>query len=249
MMTWQVTETYGHNNAVAYPHENRAAGREHVEHPPHRQALYSALSKQGALFGFSNAGVELPIAFLPTGQCGATPVDAAAQKTFTNHVWAAAAEAEAAHLLESVGIGYSSFSKLRVASTTPGCGAASRLLEYCTTNTLPKQPGRCRLSYATTAAGKLLAEFTITRKDDPSLHEFYLVGSRDYARHDLAWLEQQANALVADGQLSPGSVALENLTDAIEILHVAGAGAAGLMSELCPDASAIPFLQMRELGT
>ena len=96
-------------------------------------------------------------------------------------------------LLSGVGLGYSSFSKLAVRSLD-GSDAATRLLEHCTTNTLPKAPGRCRLSYATTRAGKLLAEFTITRIGEKALHDFYLVGSRDYANHDLAWLEQQRTA-------------------------------------------------------
>ena len=53
--------------------------------------------------------------------------------------------------------------------STDGTDAATRLLERCTTNTLPKQPGRCRLTYATTRAGKVLAEFTITRRGAPEL--------------------------------------------------------------------------------
>jgi hypothetical protein len=48
-------------------------GRHLVERSRHRQALYDALAACGALFGFSNAGVEVPLAF------PATPISAAAQ--------------------------------------------------------------------------------------------------------------------------------------------------------------------------
>jgi len=261
----KVTETYSHNNSVVYPHENRTAGRDLVPHPPGRLALQKALSARGALFSFSNAGVEVPVAFLHRatvqgeeaagGQAagGQAAGDQAAggqalpsQRTFYDHPWAPYAESEADHLLRSVGVGYSSFAKLSVRSTD-GTDAATRLLERCTTNTLPKQPGRCRLTYATTRAGKVLAEFTITRRGAPELQDFYLVGSRDYAQHDLAWLEQQARELVAAGEIGANSVALADETDTIEILHVAGVHAADLVAELCPEAEAVPFLQMREV--
>ena len=75
----------------------------------------------------------------------------------------------------------------------------------------------------------------------------YLVGSRDYAAHDHAWLEQQRRALEASGALPPGVVRCVDLTDEIEILHVAGARSAELMAEICPEAAEVPFLQMREL--
>ena len=107
-------------------------------------------------------------------------------QTFLNHAWAPHAEREAAHLLTGVGIGYASFSKLSVKSSINGDNSATKLLEHCLTNNLPKAHGRCRLTYATTKAGKLLAEFTVTKRGaNASEHDFYLVGSRDYAEHDL----------------------------------------------------------------
>lgn len=241
----KIAETYSHNNSVSYPHENRPGGRTEVEHPPGRLALYAALEERGALFGFSNAGVEVPLAFAPAGE---EPPSQPSQKSFHSHVWAPHAEREAAHLLQGVGLGYSSFSKLNVRSTSAGCNAATKLLEFCTTNTLPKQPGRCRLTYVPTARGRLLGEFTITRRRGPDEHDFYLVGSRDYAQHDLAWLEQQVRELVAAGEIkSPTSLHLADVTDEIEILHVAGKRSTELMSAVCPEANDVPFLQMREM--
>ena len=56
------------------------------------------------------------------------------------------------------------------------------------------------------------------------------------------------SVLEAEGVLSAGSVSLSNVTDEIEILHVAGARAAELMGAVCPEALDVPFLQMRELS-
>ena len=79
--------------------------------------------------------------------------------------------------------------------------------------------------------------------------DYYLVGSRDYALHDLAWLEQQRDALVAAGEIPPDAVAVASVTDDLEILHVAGARAEELMAALCPDAVDVPFLQARAAPT
>ena len=56
--------------------------------------------------------------------------------------------------------------------------------------------------YAPTHAGKILAEFTVTRvgTDGDGTHDFYLCASRDYAQHDLAWLEQQRRELEQVGR-------------------------------------------------
>ena len=114
----KVAETYSHNNSVVYPHENRAGGRDLMPHPPGRLALQKALAARGALFSFSNAGVEVPVAFLHgatvQGEEAAGGQALPSQRTFHDHPWAPYAESEADHLLRSVGVGYSSFAKLSV---------------------------------------------------------------------------------------------------------------------------------------
>jgi len=244
----KVHETYSHNNHVSYPFENRPGGRQHVAHAAPLRALFDAFAARGALFGFSNAGVEVPLAY-PTAA-----IAAEAQKTFHSLPWAEAAQREAQALLSGVGIGYASFSKLRVASGVSS--AATQLLERATTNILPKAVGACRLTYATTRAGRVLAEFTITREgshgaDKAALaastvdHDFYLVGPRDYAQHDLAWLEGVRDALSAEHGADFGAEALElaDITSAVEILHLAGPLSHSLVSELCPAAAEVPFLR------
>ena len=241
----KVLETYSHNNQVSYPFENRPAGRDVIAKSAAHKALHEAFVRRGALTTFSNAGVETPLVFLPPAANGAPPTINA--KTFASHVWAPYADAEAQHLLTGVGVGHASFSKFRVSSGMSD--AASRLLERVTTNTLPKRAGRTRLTYAPTFAGKLLAEFTVTRRgvEGDGSHDFYLCASRDYQRHDLAWLEQQVRLLESAQLIRPGAIELTNLTDAIEILHVVGPSAPALISALCPAAAEIPFLQMRSV--
>jgi len=187
----KVLETYSHNNAISYPHESRPAGRDAVAKSDAHRALQATLAAHGAVFSFSNAGVEVPLVFLPGG-AGAAPLDL---KTFASHAWAPFAEEEAQHLLRAVGLGFASFSKLRVRSGASD--AASRLLERVTTNSLPKRAGRTRLTYAPTSAGNILAEFTVTRtgNDGDGSHDFYLCASRDYAQHDLAWLALSSSSI------------------------------------------------------
>jgi len=83
--------------------------------------------------------------------------------------------------------------------------------------------------------------------DRDGTHDFYLCASRDYALHDLAWLEQQRALMETAGLLEPGAVELRDLTNEIEILHLAGPSAPALMAALCPEAATVPFLQMRPL--
>jgi len=240
----KISETYSHNNYISYPFENRTAGREHVASAT--SPLTIALKKKGALLGFSDfAGVEVPLVYMP--ELMKTADDDVAQhvdqKTFDNHVWAKAAVSEAEHVRAKVGFGYSSFSKLRLGSG--GSPVATQLLERITTNAVPKTKGACRLTYTVTPKGRIAAEFTITRLGDKTEHEYYIIGSRDYSWHDLAWLEQQRDAVL--GPEDANRVHISNETDNIEILHVAGPLSLDLMTAICPAVADVGFLKMKEL--
>ena len=50
---------------------------------------------------------------------------------------------------------------------------------------------------------------------------------------------EMLHTLVANGDIAPESVALSNITDDVEILHVAGARAAELMRQICPAADEV----------
>lgn len=222
-----VAETYRDNNAIAYPFENRASGRDEVRMGAAQRTLHAALARKGAVFSFAG-GVQVPLVY-DEGALGE-------QRRFHAHPWAPAAAREAAHVLARVGIGYGAFSKLRVRSDDDD-DAARQLLLHATTNALPRQ-GRCRLTYATTRAGHVVAEFSVACRA-PS--DYYLVGSRAYAAHDLAWLEQQRR------EAGLPSVELWDASSEIEILHVAGPASARMLEEICPAMAAMAFMEMRAL--
>eukprot|EP01063_Lacrimia_lanifica_P029277 TRINITY_DN442_c0_g2_i1.p1 TRINITY_DN442_c0_g2~~TRINITY_DN442_c0_g2_i1.p1 ORF type:complete len:1298 (+),score=497.22 TRINITY_DN442_c0_g2_i1:111-4004(+) len=221
----KIFESYSHNNRIVYPFEHRPAGREHL--PGYNAALPDILRKAGGVMGFSMAGGEFPLFYTPKGE-------EVEMKSFHSHAWARYAEAEAAHVRSSVGLSHANFSKIRVSSGASD--AATRLLDIATTNTLPKVPGACVLSYCTTPKGKVLAEFTITRESNA--HDYYLIGSRDYAAHDVEWLKQQARVLLPEADI--------RITDEsanIEILHVAGPKAGALVGALHEPLAQLRFLK------
>ena len=102
-------ETYVHNNKVNYGgFENRGAGREFIPQNP----IVATLEEDGAEFGIGLAGMEHPL-FYKDGATwtGSDPVNFA---KFTHHEWEETAEAEAATVLENVGLSYGLFSTFRV---------------------------------------------------------------------------------------------------------------------------------------
>eukprot|EP00965_Chrysotila_dentata_P060030 1991161-Pleurochrysis_carterae.AAC.3 len=93
---------------------------------------------------------------------------------------------------------------------------------------------------------QVLAEFTLTKLD--ALDEFYLIGNRDSAQHDLAWLEQARSIrllvlanLRDDMHADPTynfdktSVEIIDQTDEIEIIHLAGPRSLSLLSAIARD--------------
>lgn len=232
----KICETYAANNKPYFPFENRQAGREHL--PSHGSALVEAFRKRGAVTGFTNAGVEVPMVFAP--EFAESQSLAEDLKRFQAHAWESAAEAEAEHVRARVGLGYSSYSKLRVESGSSP--AATLFLEKVLTNKIPKVTGNCRLTYAPTPRGRVVAEFTVTRTSAD--HEYYCVGSRDYAWHDFAWLEQQRRTLPVEEQRL---ISITNVTDDFEILHVAGPDSLAYMSAVVPAIANVGFLKMKAL--
>lgn len=235
----KVAETYSCNNRVAYPFENRSAGREHLPRTP----LHAQLESAGAVFGLGAGGVQYPLYFRGSAGGGASAgardgasgggggAAASECRSFFDHAWAPIADAEAQHVLSAVGIAHAPFSKFVVS----GAGARA-WLDRLTTNALPAV-GRTRLTYALTPTGRIWAEFTAVGLEDGG---YYLIGARDSATLDHARL---AEALPPDG-----SVSVIDLTSAVDALHIAGPHAPALLSSLTAgEAEAVPFLGMREM--
>lgn len=215
----KVAETYSHNNKVSYDFENRVGGRDAV--PTSKHPIHEVLSFLGAHYTFSFGGVEVPAFF----NSDAKPLS---EKTVIDHEWIDIAEAEAQHVLEKVGVAYSSFSKILVKGAS-----AEAFLDRLTTNSLPAV-GRSRLTYALTPKGRVNAEFTITRL---SPEEFYVVGSRDYTCHDVQWMIDRARAESFD-------VDIKDISDDVDIVHIAGPRSHALMERLLGEPFKLGFMKM-----
>jgi dimethylglycine dehydrogenase len=218
----KVAETYSHNNCVSYDFENRRGGREHV--PTSRHPIHTELDALGAHYGFSLGGVEVPNVFLPPGV-------SLNEKTIINHEWASFADAEAQHILDKVGVSYASFSKIAV----KGADSAA-FLDRLTTNLLPAI-GRSRLTYALTPKGRINAEWTITRFGED---DFYVVGSRDMALHDTQWMRDRLRAE------NLKDVQIQDISDDVDIIHVAGPLSHALMERLLGEPFKLGFMKVEE---
>jgi len=227
----KVRDTYSKNNAVSYgSFENRKAGRQHIAQPP----LHSVLTTHHHAVCVFSSGLEVPAFY--------TADPPAVQARFTHHEWHPTVMKEAQQVASNVGISYASFSKLRVRG--PGSRA---FLNKATTNLIPADNGKCRLTYAVTPKGRIVAEFTITGEfTSDGVESFYVVGSRDYADHDMAWLNQQLREW---GYKECGSdIHVSNITDDIDILHIAGPNSRKLLAAIHQDTASLPFMTMKPLN-
>jgi len=250
----KIKETYTYNNRVVYGnYENRSGGRDHVI-PPY--PLHDTLRAHGARFqSFGGSGCEVPICFVPMSGFGTSvPVSGGAGaavepaigpeavqvhdlKLFLHFPWAPFAEEEAHHILDKVGLSYSSFSKIRVSGVD-----AKKFIQLVTTGALPTtRKGEtdmpCRLTYCTTPKGRVQTEFTICRMAEDG-SDWYLVGSRDHVRQDMAWLEQCREDM---------KVSLQDITNDICVLHLAGPRSGELLCAIDPRAQGLPFMRARPL--
>jgi len=163
----KVKETYGLNNHIVFPHENRPAGR-----PVRTTPIYEKLKARGCDFGF-HYGWETPNWFSLTGPPEYKP-------SFQHTNWFEPVREEVRNLCTGVGImDLSAFSKLIIT----GKDSKNFLLRMCANN-LPKH-GKAVISHMLTPKGKLYAELTITRTGEDS---FYVVTGSGMERHDLRWL-------------------------------------------------------------
>lgn len=218
-----VLDSYAKNNSPVFPFENRKAGRAHLT-KIHEDPLHKQLKEAGAHFSFSLSGVETPAFFLQRGESADQLVEA----KYDNHDWIPIVDREIAAVRDNVAISHASFSKMSVNGPK-----AADFLNYVCTNALPPV-GKTRLSYATTKAGNVLAEFSISKLAD---NDFYLIGSRDYAHHDTQWLVDRAR----DGRWR-GGVTVKNISNEVDILHIAGPKSRDFLVPFCASASDLPFL-------
>jgi dimethylglycine dehydrogenase len=220
----KICETYAHNNAITYPHEHRPAGLVHITQSP----VIARCVADGAQLGTPGAGgITAPLLFSSNASSGSGSLHNCRQ--FSHFGWAHTVQHEADTVLEEVGVSYSSFSNLSVTGSD-----ALTLIKETTTGVIPSKLMTCRLSYALTNAGAVHSEYTVCRR---SANDFYVVGSRDHAAVDVEWFRTQAR------RLGLNDVIVQDKSDAIDVLHIAGPDSRTLLTTIDDTAADVPFFQ------
>ncbi len=217
-------EVYEREYAIHYPEDEWPAGRPRKVDP-----LYDRLRERGAVFG-ERFGWERPLWFAPDG---VEPVD---QPSFRIPNWHEHVGAECRAVRSGVGVlDQTSFAKFELSG--PG---AWRLLDRLCANRVPAEDGRIALTQMLTARGGIECDLTVTRLAEELC---YVVSAAATENHDLAWIERH---LPGDG-----SVRLENMTDRLGVLTLAGPRSRDLLAQLTDaDVSdgALRFFRARELA-
>ena len=188
-------EAYANVFIIHYPDEERPAAR-----PLRTAPCYDRLKALGAVFG-QKFGWERANWFAPEG---VEPVD---DWSFRRSRWFDHVGRECRNVGENVGLlDMTAFAKCRVSG--PG---AEEFLDRLVANRLPARSGPVRLVHALNTCGGVLSEFTVWREGEES---FYLVSAGAFQRLDHDWIRRHAPR--------DGSVHLENLTNQLGVLVVAG---------------------------
>ncbi|XP_068562619.1 dimethylglycine dehydrogenase, mitochondrial [Cebidichthys violaceus] len=198
-------ESYGFNNVVGYPKEERFAGR-----PTHRKSgVYELLKDKGSM-GF-HAGWEQPHWFYKPGD------DIGYKPSFRRTNWFGPVGRECKLVMEKVGvIDLTPFAKFIVKGKD-----SHKLLDRLFANTMPKV-GLTNISHMLTPTGRVFAEVTITQL---APGEFLLITGSGSEGHDLRWIEDEA----ADGGYD---VDISNVTEDIGVLGIAGPNSRKVLQKL-----------------
>jgi dimethylglycine dehydrogenase len=216
-------ETYRYEYAVAYPQEERPAGR-----PRRCSPLYGPLGAAGAVFG-ARAGWERALYYRAAADAGGP------ESSFRRPHWHGAVERECAAVASSVGLlEMPGFARFEVC----GRGAAD-WLDHMISGSVPGT-GRAALRYLCSTNGKLVSEMTVLRI---GRERFWLIGAAAAERHDEEWLRAHLTQ-------RHGFVQLANLSGTYDTLVIAGPRARELLARLTPAALGnedFPWLGVREL--
>jgi dimethylglycine dehydrogenase len=199
----RAVEIYQHEYAVAYPRDQRPAGRPALTSP-----LYPLLAKKGAVFG-SRGGWESALWFARAGECD-VPSFRRDVPSFAAVARESAAAREAAVLIDITGLG-----RLRVAGPD-----AEGWLDRTLCGRLPNV-GQMAPSWLLTEKGGVDCAFTVMRLTED---RFWLLSDATAATHDRDAL---GHRLPGDG-----SVSLHNEQDGFGTLVLAGARAREVLQQL-----------------
>ncbi|XP_045124793.1 dimethylglycine dehydrogenase, mitochondrial-like isoform X1 [Portunus trituberculatus] len=215
-------ESYGMNNAITFPHEERFAGR-----PTCRvSGAHDLMEKRGACMHF-HSGWEQPAWFCPSGKPEYQP-------SFRKTNWHSPVESEVELVMTSAGIiDLTPFAKLLVEGPD-----AEAFLNYITANKIPKV-GRTVITHILTSTGHVYAELTVTRTKEDS---FLVITGSGVEMHDLRWLQEQARH-------GGWKVSLANQTDDLGCLSVAGPKSKQILSKLSlAFEGKFPFFSAKEVN-
>jgi dimethylglycine dehydrogenase len=218
-VTAKAKEFYEHRFYLARPNEQWPAGR-----PMKTTPLFELQSQKNAVFGVSY-GLETPLWFAPSGEAAyETP-------TFKRSNAFEVVGAECANVRKNVGVfDASGYAKYEV--TGPG---ALVWLDRMFASRLPAV-GRARLAPMLGESGRLMGDLTILH---PTQDTFLITGSGYLQEWHMRWFEAH---LPLDG-----SVRVENRSDALSMLAVAGPNASLLVERLVGTAAveaSKPFLSV-----
>jgi len=200
----KVRETYGKNNTVSFPKEERLAGR-----PLRTTPVYDRLKAKNAIFGFHN-GLEQPLWF------NTNNIEPEYAPSFRRTNWFEKVGEEVQTTCEGMGImDMSSFSKFMISGPN-----AFKFLDKVSANKIPAV-GRVGICHMLTPKGKVLSEMTVTRLAED---KFYIVTGSDMERHDLRWWMEHMP--------EDGGVNIENLTKSWTVLGIAGPNSEKVLQSL-----------------
>jgi len=216
-------ETYENEYAVAYPLEERPAGR-----PAKTSPLYDRLRARGAVFG-ARGGWERALYYARSADPAGT--ECSFRRPHWHHAVAreCAAVASAVALLELPG-----FTKFEVA----GAGAAA-WIDHLVAGALPRL-GRTALSYFCSPRGGIVSEMTVSQLAE---ERFWLISAAAGERHDEHWLTSHLSHRF-------GRLTLANLTPRFGTLILVGPRSRELLARVTDtDLSndAFPWLAVRTI--
>ncbi len=198
-------ETYENEYAVAYPQEERPAGR-----PSKVSPLYQRLRDLGAVFG-ARGGWERAVYYARTDD------PSGPECSFHRPHWHRAVERECNAVASVVAVmDQPGFSKFEI----EGAGAAD-WLDHLIAGRVPRQ-GRVGLSYFCSPRGGIVSEMTVSHLPDG---RFWLLSAAAAERHDEDWLRDHLSQRF-------GPVSIRNVTEDYGSLIVTGPRARELLADI-----------------
>ncbi|XP_032874489.1 dimethylglycine dehydrogenase, mitochondrial [Amblyraja radiata] len=216
-------ESYGFNNLVGFPKEERFGAR-----PTERvSGIYETL-KNKASMGF-HAGWEQPHWFYKPGD------DPEYRPSFRRTNWFEPVGRECKQVMEKVGVfDLTPFGKFSMKGKD-----ATKLLDRLIANVIPKL-GYINISHMITPRGRVYAEVTISHLSED---DFLLVTGSGSELHDLRYIEEEA-------AIGGYEVDIRNVTDEIGVLGVAGPFSRKVLQKLTNvdlSGKAFKFLQCKPI--